>query len=252
VTALGKDPFSHKIRNRCLDEGIDTSLIRSIDEKLPGLYIIQNDLSGERSFYYYRSESAARYLFEGAAGDDLCQELFKFNAVYLSGITLSILYKSGRNKLLSFLKEARKTGIITCFDSNFRHNLWSSLDEAQATISCAWKITQIGLPSFDDEKRLFGQKTPLAVAQHLNNLNIPEIVVKEAEKGYFLFHNKQGSHVSVKPTSQVLDTTGAGDSFNGVYLAYRFQGYSIEKSAATAAKIAAKVITQCGAILKMD
>ena len=60
ATALGTDAFSDHMVAAWRSEGIDTSLVRRLDDRLPGLYAIQVDPSGERHFLYWRDTSAAR------------------------------------------------------------------------------------------------------------------------------------------------------------------------------------------------
>src|SRR5688572_29070914 len=62
VTAVGIDGLSEGMRQRWQAEGINTGLVLRDATRLPGLYWIQVDASGERSFLYWRHESAARYL----------------------------------------------------------------------------------------------------------------------------------------------------------------------------------------------
>ena len=59
VTALGDDPFSKGLRAAWAGEGLDTSLILADPSRRPGLYAISTDAAGERSFTYWRGESAA-------------------------------------------------------------------------------------------------------------------------------------------------------------------------------------------------
>lgn len=61
VTGLGQDPFSAAMMRNWADEGIGTDLIVRSDTLLPGLYFIETTPEGERSFYYWRGESAAKF-----------------------------------------------------------------------------------------------------------------------------------------------------------------------------------------------
>lgn len=61
VTALGTDSFSTEMVAAWQKEGVKTDLIQRLDNKLPGLYFIETDDSGERTFYYWRNDAAARY-----------------------------------------------------------------------------------------------------------------------------------------------------------------------------------------------
>ena len=79
------------MRAAFLREGVGTTLVARLPGRLPGLYAIRVDARGERSFYYWRREAAARSMLDGDAGDRLAQTLPAYDWLYFSGITLSIL-----------------------------------------------------------------------------------------------------------------------------------------------------------------
>ena len=64
ITALGDDSWSDELIAAWKAEGVGTSRILRLPGRLPGLYIIQTDLKGERRFSYWRETSAARLLFQ--------------------------------------------------------------------------------------------------------------------------------------------------------------------------------------------
>src|SRR5438105_8180279 len=63
VTRLGDDRLSRWMIAGWQAEGIDCGFIEMVKGRLPGLYVIDTDEKGERSFTYWRSEAPARELF---------------------------------------------------------------------------------------------------------------------------------------------------------------------------------------------
>ncbi len=61
VTALGIDSFSEQMIAAWQQEKVNTRLIQRLENKMPGLYVIETDDTGERTFWYWRSDAAARY-----------------------------------------------------------------------------------------------------------------------------------------------------------------------------------------------
>ncbi len=122
LTNVGTDAFSDTMLARMQAEGIDTSLIGRLPDRLPGLYAIETDARGERSFRYWRNEAAARTLFSGT-GPTLA-DLDGFATVYVSGITLAILPDGVRRRLIAALGALRARGVRTVFDPNYRPRLW--------------------------------------------------------------------------------------------------------------------------------
>ena len=99
ITNLGTDAFSTQMPHRFAAEGINYSLIGRHDTRLPGLYAIETDPGGERSFRYRREDSAAQTLFS-RVGASLA-DLKKFDVIYMSGITLAILPPEVRMALIA-------------------------------------------------------------------------------------------------------------------------------------------------------
>ena len=109
VTALGQDTFSQRAVADMGRFGIDTTHIERRAERNIGLYAIDTDDAGERSFTYWRSESAARTLFSTPCTVGL-DVLGDFDLVYLSGITLAILPAPVRKALIDALAIYRQAG----------------------------------------------------------------------------------------------------------------------------------------------
>ena len=101
VTALGTDSFSQQMLDAWHGENVDTSLTQRMENRLPGLYYIETDSTGERTFYYWRNEAAAKFWLESEQSAAICEELANFDYLYLSGISLALLSPTSREKLLS-------------------------------------------------------------------------------------------------------------------------------------------------------
>ncbi|MGZ8410809.1 MAG: sugar kinase [Hyphomicrobium sp.] len=250
ATALGADGFSDHMLAAWRSEGIDVSLVRRLDDRLPGLYAIQVDPSGERHFLYWCDASAARSYFaspntplEEAAASDL-------SAFYLSGISLAILPPEGRERLFATQARVRANGGMVAFDNNFRPRLWPSIAEARSVYDRAYALSDIVLVTLDDEMALWGETSAERALARVFALEAPEVVVKQgAQPTLVRMAGARLVSVAVEPIPRVVDTTAAGDSFAGAYLAARL----IETPPATAARaanrLAAVVIQHPGAII---
>lgn len=249
VTALGQDAYSDQMLLDWQTEGIKTDLVHRLENKLPGLYLIRTDDNGERTFYFYRSDSAARELFKGDNRVDLLQQLTGMDYLYFSGISLAILDAASREYLADILKKAKQAGTQIIFDTNYRSSLWANADSARKAIQPFLKYVDMALPTFIDEQLVFGDATPEATAQRLLENGVTEIVVKcGAEPALVATLNFQ-QRVPSCLVDKVIDTTGAGDSFNSAYLAARLLNFDPIKATSYGHELAAKVITQPGAII---
>src|SRR6202167_6088357 len=64
ATALGDDPYSESIMALAAAEGVAGNLVLRAPGRLPGLCLIENGPTGDRSFRYWREGAPARDLFE--------------------------------------------------------------------------------------------------------------------------------------------------------------------------------------------
>ena len=248
VSAFGEDNFSQKQRAFLNANGIGTAHSPVIKGVHPGLYAIT--LNGaERSFTYWRSDAAAKRL--ASDKDALKASLSGRDMIYFSGISVGIVFPEHRATLFEVLRECRANSALIAFDPNFRHQLWPDREAAKKIISEAMQIADIALPTFPDEQALFGDETASACAERLIGLGVKEIVVKDGtEPALVIADGKQSLVPSVK--AKPVDTTGAGDSFNGGYLAARLKGLSPVEAAKKAHAVAARVVEIRGALAPME
>jgi 2-dehydro-3-deoxygluconokinase len=226
--------------------GIGTSLIRRIKGRTPGLYMI-NLKNGERSFSYWRDSSAARSL---AADPDSLREAVESAAViYFSGITLAILPHEDAETLLAEVRRAKAAGKLVVFDPNIRPRLWSSYDVMHTTISEGARSSVVVMPSFDDEAAHFGDDSIEATIHRYRALGAVDIVVKNGADGVTLNFAGEQTFVPAEKVKKVVDTTSAGDSFNGAFLARYLEAGDAPAAARFAAKVAARVVSEHGALV---
>ena len=249
ATKIGKDVMSSKVINFFNQNDIGTDRIYYHPSRTIGLYAIQLN-NGERNFAYWRENSAARLI-----ADD--QKILKHmlggaDIIHFSGITLAILPPEGRENLFFILQELRSKGAFISFDPNIRPKLWDSLDLANSIISKAASFCDLILPSFEEESNCFGDNTPVETINRYSQLGAPLIVVKDAGSSIY---GKQGDNSVVCVETQkkpLVDSTGAGDSFNGVFLSAYIEGYSLKESIRKAHNISSYVIGFKGALVPMQ
>ena len=248
VTALGDDPYSDAMLAAWHDEGIATEHVDRLPGRLPGLYLIRTDSQGERTFYYYRSEAAARQMLAGARASALTDALAGYDMLYISGVTLSILDDPQRRALVGLLAAARGNGAAIAFDSNFRPRGWPDRTAARRWFDAALAHATIALPTFEDEQTLYGDATPEATVVRLEACGVGEIAVKLGRDGALIATAEGMVHVPAVPV-EAIDTTAAGDSFNGAYLASRLLGKDARAAAAAGTRLAAVKVRHRGAII---
>lgn len=247
VTALGTDRFSDRIIDHMQAHGVGTGLIERRDDKSPGLYAIETDASGERSFTYWRSDSAARTLFTEPCVVGL-DRLAAMDVILVTGISMAILPPDSRARLISALDDLRTKGVRLVYDSNYRPALWDSQDTARQINRDMWQRTDIALPSVDDEMAIFGDATPEAVLTRLRSYGCEDGALKRGAEGPASL-DPSVVPPRFEPATSVVDTTAAGDSFNAGFLAARLSGADLIRSMQSGHDLASKVIGAKGAIV---
>ena len=248
-TAIGIDAISDQMLEFLQQAGIGTERISRCDDKSVGLYIIQLQ-DGERRFSYWRRDSAARTL----AADPVRLEAALDGAglAYFSGITLAILPPADRSQFLTVLRRFRCGGGLVVFDPNLRPKLWASPDEMTHAVMQAAVVSDIALPSYDDEAYWFGDGSPEATLQRYVAAQVGCCIVKTGS-GYILASD--GGERIICDTVQdvtLVDTTAAGDSFNAGFIAARLQGAELRDAVKAGASLAAQVIAKFGALVEVD
>ncbi|MEO9649453.1 MAG: sugar kinase [Roseobacter sp.] len=244
VTRLGDDPFSDQIETFIAEQNIGTEALSRAAEKSPGLYAITTTPEGERSFTYWRSASAARGLFQTADGYDF-SFLAAYDLVYLSGITVAILPHAVRLALLEWLNQ---NPVRLAYDSNYRPRLWENQETAQQVSTGFWERADICLPSIDDEMDLYNQSETDVIAR-FKALGTVGAIKRGAQGPISLGEEVNQTY---EPAPKVVDTTAAGDSFNGGYLAAVLSGASQTDALQAGHSCAAKVVQFRGAIISPD
>lgn len=249
ISALGDDHWSDAMLAQWHAEGIDVTRVSQVPGRLPALYAIQTDDAGERKFFYWRQNSPARELFKHHDAEALLQHLISCDYIYLSGITLSLYDAPTLDCFADFFTEYRKVGGKLVFDSNYRPNGWQSPEHAICSFEKIIPSSHMVLPTLDDEQLLRPGTTLESCIEYYQSMGVEEVVVKRGAKGCTIAEDSNRTNVATLKVVPV-DTTAAGDSFNGTYIAERMKGKSSIDAAKTANQVAGLVVQSPGAILK--
>ena len=251
VTALGEDPYSLEMCSAWKAEGVGIELVSCLSNRVPGLYMINTDAHGERSFHYWRDQAPAREVLDGDAGLELARRLCDFDALYFSGITLSILSVEGRARLKDVAKTIRAKGGKVLFDGNYRPRGWPDAAAARAVFSEFIPTMTHALPTLDDEQAMRDDSNLDAetVVNYYLAGGLDEVVVKQGPQGAMFATPDRRGLVPILEEITPIDTTAAGDSFNAGFIHARFSGADLAEAVTCGHRLAAAVITQRGAII---
>lgn len=244
LTRLGQSAFSKDILRQLEQENIDTRHIECAPNEEVGLYTIQNDESGERTFSYWRAQSAATALFRELPA------LSNTDVFYFTGITAAVT-RAHEDHLVKLLEQLKLQGTRIAFDPNYRPALWASPEQARAAVHRLLPLCDIVLPTLDDERALHGVANSKECTARLAQYTIDELVLK-CDDGYVSVLHAGETTTAQANMVAAVDTTGAGDAFNAGYLAARFDGQPIAQALGAGQALAAQVVQHHGAILPLE
>ncbi len=247
LSALGPDPLSAHLREAWRAEGLDVAHVLHHPTRPVGIYAIETAADGERSFAYWRSASAARDMFGLPEMAAAIEALRGVDLLYLSLITLAILPVEARRKLFRLCRDVRSRGGLVAFDSNYRPALWGNVAKAHEAVRQMAALTDIALPTLDDERLLFGDRSTEAVVDRWQGWGVGEVVVKLGAEGCVVAHGAERIDVPACFVPVPVDTSGAGDAFNAGYLAARASG-DFAAAAGAGHRLAAWVVARRGAL----
>jgi len=249
LTAVGNDEISEKMLTSFSAENIDTSMVLISDKATVGAYLIETDELGERSFVYWRDSSAAKSIMQNTqlSVDLFCQN--KTSIFYFSGISIAILNKEDREKFWQMITGLKAQGIQIVFDSNYRSRLWDDEQDAVEQFNLAFQVSDIVFAGVEDFFLLYQIGSFNAVAELLKNYDINEVVIKNGSERVISIDNGKENFSPVVPADNIVDSTSAGDSFNGAYLAAKIKGQGVLEAVKFASEVAALVIQHSGAII---
>jgi 2-dehydro-3-deoxygluconokinase len=248
ATVTGADPLSKAMRQAWRAHGVGDALAAVDPGREPGLYLIELDAKRERSFHYWRGESAARGWARHLATMAQDDVLDGAELIYFSGISLAILTPQDRALAFEILRGLRGRVGRIAFDPNLRPALWSDIAEARGAFETVVGLADVLLPSRQDLQLLWGEEDIEWMARQLAALGAAEFAITSEEKGCLVHHRGRSEWLPAPVVETVIDTSGAGDSFNGAYLAARLAHTSPIDAARQGLALAAYVVTQPGAI----
>ncbi|MEN2989809.1 methylglyoxal synthase [Tistrella sp. BH-R2-4] len=212
ATRIGRDCLGAVLMRRWADEQIDTQAVAHDDDAPTGLYFVRHDADGHH-FEYCRAGSAASRL----APDSLPRDAIRSAALlHLSGITQAIS-SGAKDAGLAAMAEARAAGVKISYDPNLRLKLWP-LERARMVIHEAMRDIDVALPGLDDARLLTGLTDPAEIVAFYRDLGAKVVALTLGADGALVAYDGGIERVAAFP-ARAVDATGAGDCFDGAFLA---------------------------------
>lgn len=245
---VGTDTFSDQLLDVLSRENIDRTLITTDPERHLGLYWIETDITGERSFTYWRDKSATKRYFLDLS-EDTVERMCQSSMFLFSGISIAIIEQESRVLFWQLIKRLKAAGVQIVFDPNYRAQLWASKDDTRVQYELAFAHADIIMPSVEDLETLYPISSPDEMLAFLASYQSQLIVIKDGPNNVLIQTSQIKEAYPINKVTNVVDTTSAGDSFNGAFLGALLSNKSINDAINIAAKTAGIVIQYPGAII---
>jgi 2-dehydro-3-deoxygluconokinase len=222
-TAIGHDAATTRIQEAIREANVFEHFVFTHPQRPNGFYVTRDGATS-----YDRNRSAATALIS-EFGLSLASLLETTRGVFLSGVTLAVCEES-LPYFVALFKEAREAGVITALDANYRAELWRSPEHAWAVMSELLPYTDVFLPSLDDMTALLGVTSPNAVLEALKPLELPMMAMTLGADGARVDSQQLSWQADVRTVYPDAWMLGAGDAFNGGFLAAWVEGESVESA----------------------
>jgi 2-dehydro-3-deoxygluconokinase len=212
VTAIGADQFGESFLSLWAEEGVDTSAVKRSASAHTGLYFITHGPDGH-VFSYMRAGSAASRM----TPEDVPAEMIRgARVLHASGISQAIS-SSAADAVFTAMRVARGAGVAVSYDTNLRLRLWP-LDRARAVIHAAAGLADILRPGLDDAIHLTGLADPDRIVDFYLGLGPKIVALTLGADGALIATEDRRERLAPYP-AKLVDATGAGDMFDGAFLA---------------------------------
>ncbi len=168
--------------------------------------------SGERSFSFARKPGADTCLTK----EEIRKDLIANSKVFHIG-SLSLTSEPVKSATFYALELAKEYGCIISYDPNYRAPLWDSREKAIEGMRSVLSYVDVMKLSDEETEFLTGISDPEMAAKKLLENGISIVAVTLGADGALICTKEGCEHVKGYQV-QMVDTTGAGDSFWGGFL----------------------------------
>jgi len=244
MNAVGADAFGDVLLAMWAREGVDARHVRRVEGGATGIYFVTHGSQGH-AFTYRRAGSAASLI---APADIASGTIAATRVLHVSGISQAIS-NSAADAVFAAVEAARAAGTAVSYDPNFRAALWP-LPRARAVIEATAALADILLPGLEDARALTGLDDPGRIADHYLKRGAKVVALTLGAEGAFVATPTE--RLAIPPHSvPLVDATGAGDTFDGAFLAELARGADPFAAARFANAAAALAVQGYGAIEPM-
>jgi len=209
VGGISSDLFGRMIAEHALASGVDLRYATRSDDQTTLAFVRM--IRGESHYAFYDAETASRAwaYSRGAIAFDMVE------AVHIGSTTL--VNGKGAAESAAMIADAKQSATIS-FDPNCRPNLVKDKASYIARMSTFAESADIVRMSDVDFNYLYGEQGYADKAGALLAKGCSLVVITRGIRGALAWHRIVGAVEAAAPAVKVVDTIGAGDSFQAALL----------------------------------
>ena len=231
VGKIGDDIFGKQAVQQLKDEGINVDFVAVDPENPSGVALITVDKKGENSIVVAPGSNGT---LSSADFDKAIVELddseFVLMQLEIPIPTVEHIARMASKKQKKVVLNPAPAAVLT--DELLQNLYIITPNETEAELLTGIKVTD--------------EQSALKAALVLNEKGVELVIITMGAAGAFLLSNGKSEIISA-PKVEAVDTTAAGDTFNGALVVALSEGKTIQESIAFANKAAAISVTRIGA-----
>ena len=212
IGKVGKDMHGAFLKDVLIENDIATDGLLEDETVFTTLAFVALSEDGERSFSFARKPGADTCLTE----KELNRELIEASKVFHIG-SLSLTAEPVKSTTLKALAIAKEAGCIISYDPNYRAPLWETKEDAVREMRSVLSFVDVMKLSDEETELLTGIENPENAAFKLIEQGVSIVAVTLGAEGALIATKEGCAHVAGY-SAEVVDSTGAGDSFWGGFL----------------------------------
>lgn len=211
---ISADNFGVMLKQQLQNEGVNIRYVKEVKQANTAMVLISLDDTGERSFNFYRHDTADTHYGKTQINHVNWQDisLFHFCSNTLTSTSMN-------NCTLYALKKAKLNSTLLSFDVNLRQQLWTDLSLLPKRVQAAMELSDVVKFSKEEIDYLALQEN-IDCQKYIRNLislGVKLIIITNGSHGVQVISENFSKFFSV-PNINAIDTTAAGDSFIGSFL----------------------------------
>jgi sugar/nucleoside kinase (ribokinase family) len=245
VSCVGEDNLGTYLVDEVAKTGVDVSHVQRIANE-PSSIVLVSRTEGTPDFIPYRTSD--RMIRPEHISDELLNQCAIFHTT-----CWPLSKEPSQSTVLDAAKRAKKAGCIISADLNYAERVWPYRQEAHEVIKAYLSNGALIKLSEDDAERFYGE--PVSIDKVLTDFHAwgaELICFTLGSKGSLVSTNGGKTHIETKGRPiEVVDATGAGDSFWAGFLTAYLEGHDPKTCANAGTNLAALKLMTLGPLPKV-